>query len=165
VRLSAVACAVLVAGCGAGSSGPAATPTIDMARYGPRHAVERSRPPAPVVRPKLTPDVDRELVAGAVGVVDVGGNVGVRPTVLETSSDAAVEKLDWSRWTRSVAEASGELRVLDCQPSCATGQTRRVRATVRLTDVRQCDGRRYFGTAEVTVAEGPRPTSYVRAPC
>jgi hypothetical protein len=158
-------CAVLVAGCGAASDGPTATPPIDMSQYGPRHAVARSRPPAPLVRPKLTPDIDRELAAGAVGVVDAGGNVGIRPTVLETSSDAAVERLDWSRWTRSGAEASGELRVLDCQPNCATGHTRRVGATVRLTGVRVCDGRRYFGTAQVTVAEGAPPTSYVRAPC
>jgi hypothetical protein len=165
LRVAVALIAVALAGCGAAAGQPAA-PAIDMARYGPRHAVARSGPAAaPLAKPRLTGALDRRLRNGEIAVVDVGGKAGIRPPVLETSSDAAVEKLSWSSWGGSEASASGELRVLDCQPSCATGHTRRVAATVRLSDVRVCDGRRYFGTASVTVAEGAPPASYVRAPC
>ena len=162
-----LAVAFVAAGCSTpGDRGAAATPTIDMSQFGPRHAVQRQQPPAPLVGPKpATGIVERELRSGVVGVVDASGNVGVRPTVLETSSDAQLEQLTWSRWSASGAQARGELRVLDCQPSCATGHTRRIPARVQLSGVRVCGGRRYYGAAEVTLATGPRPTSYVRAPC
>ena len=154
-------CAVLLCGCGGASELPAATPTIDMSQYGPRHAVARSEPPPPVRLPALHGSVP----AGQIGVVDVSGRAGVRPTVLETSSDGALEKLSWSAWSADGASGSGEFRVLDCQPNCATGHTRRVAARVELSGLKVCAGRRYFGRAAVTLASGPAPTSYLRAPC
>jgi hypothetical protein len=157
----ALVLAVLLCGCGgAASELPAATPTIDMSQFGPSKAVPRTAPPAV----KL-PALHGSLPAGALGVVDVSGRVGVRPKVLETSEDASVSQLVWSSWAASGASARGEFRVLDCQPTCASGHTRRVAATVELSDVTMCDGRRYFGRASVTLAEGAAPTSYVRAPC
>jgi hypothetical protein len=157
---------VLAAGCGESGGRAAATPTIDLSRYGPRHAVAREQPPAPLVRPKPAGSaIERALGAGVVGVVDVSGTVGVRPTVLETASDAQLVRLTWSSWSPAGAEARGELRVLDCQPSCATGHTKRLPARVKLTGVQVCDGRRYYQAAEVTLASGAPPTSYVRAPC
>ena len=159
-------CAVLLAGCAGRVDEQPAAPTIDMSKYGPRHDVPGYTPrPADIDVKPPSDAVARELASGAVGVLDLTGTIAVRPSVLETSSDGSLEKLDWSRWTASGAEGAGEFRILDCQPSCATGHTRRVAATVRLSDVETCDGRRYFGKAAVVLAEGPPPTASVRAPC
>jgi hypothetical protein len=156
----------LLCGCGSAGELPAATPTIDMSRFGPRHAVARAAPPAaPVVAPRLTPALDARLRAGAIAVAGIDGAAGIRPATLATSSDASLDRLSWSSWSADGASGSGEFRVLDCQPNCATGHTRTVPATVALSDVKLCDGRRYFGRAVVTLASGPAPTSYVRAPC
>jgi|1186.fasta_scaffold476669_2 hypothetical protein len=154
--------ALLVCGCGASSSPelPAATPTIDISRFGPRHAVAGATP-APIKLPALRGSVP----AGEVGVVDVSGLVSARPEMLQTSEDASLQHLAWSSWSADGASASGEFRVLDCQPNCATGHSRKVPATVALSGVKTCDGRRYFGRAVVKLASGPAPTSYVRAPC
>jgi hypothetical protein len=103
--------------------------------------------------------------AGEVGVVDISGRVSARPRTLPTSTDGSLQRLVWSSWSADGAAASGEFRVLDCQPNCATGHTRTVPATVELSGVKTCEGRRYFGRAVVKLASGPAPTSYVRAPC
>jgi hypothetical protein len=154
-------CALLLCGCGgAASELPAATPAIDMSQFGPRHAVAGATP-APIKLPPLRGTVP----PGQVGVVGVSGLVGVRPASLETSSDASLDALVWSSWSSGGASGAGEFRVQDCQPNCATGHTRKVAATVALSDVKVCDGRRYFGRAVVKLASGPAPTSYVRAPC
>jgi hypothetical protein len=160
-------CALLVTGCGSAGELPAATPTIDMSQFGPRRAVARATPPstAPAVRPRITPRLDAALRSGAIAVVGVNGDAGIRPAALETSSDASLEGLSWSSWSAGGASGSGEFLVQDCQPNCATGHTRRVAATVELNDVRTCEGRRYYGRAVVKLASGPAPTSYVRAPC
>jgi hypothetical protein len=152
--------ALVLCGCGSAGELPAATPTIDMSRFGPRHAVAGATP-APIKLPPLHGSVP----AGEVGVVDIAGLVASRPKTLQTSTDASLERLAWSSWGDGGASASGEFRVLDCQPNCATGHTRTLAATVELSDVRVCGGRRYFGRAVVKLASGPAPTSYVRAPC
>jgi hypothetical protein len=154
--------ALLLCGCGGASSSelPAATPTIDMSRFGPRHAVAGATPP-----PIQLPALHGTVPAGEIGVVDISGLVSARPKTLQTSSDASLGRLAWSSWSPAGASASGEFSVLDCQPNCAIGHTHRVPATVALSDVKVCDGRRYFGRAVVKLASGPAPTSYVRAPC
>ncbi len=64
-----------------------------------------------------------------------------RPTALQTSSDASMQRVVWSSWSPAGASGSGEFNVLECQPNCATGHRRRVSATVALSDVKVCDGR------------------------
>jgi hypothetical protein len=152
--------ALVLCGCGSAAELPAATPTIDMSRYGPRHAVARAAPP-PITLPALHGSVP----AGEVGVVDISGLVAARPRALQTSTDASLEGLAWSSWGDDGAAGSGRFKVLECQPNCASGHTRTLAATVELSDVRVCNGRRYFGRAVVKLASGPAPTSYVRAPC
>ena len=97
------------------------------------------------------------------------GVIGVRPTVLDTAQRRAVESLTWSRWGDDGAVGAGELRIRDCQPTCAQRpHARRSPATVTLTGVRECRGRRYFEGAEVARrphAVGEQPATYVRAPC
>jgi hypothetical protein len=103
--------------------------------------------------------------AARVAVAGIDGAAGIRPASLETSSDGSLERLSWTAWGDDGAAGAGEFHVLECQPNCATGHTRTVPASVALSDVRVCDGRRYYGRAVVTLASGPAPTSYVRAPC
>src|SRR5262245_59703582 len=120
--------ALLVAGCGSSSSElPAATPTIDMSRFGPRHAVAGATP-APIKLPALHGTVP----AGEIGVVDISGLVSARPKTLQTSADASLQGIAWSSWSSEGASGSGEFSVLDCQPNCATGHRRQVGATVSL---------------------------------
>jgi hypothetical protein len=108
--------------------------------------------------------VAAELDAGAVGVVDLSGTVGVRPRTMETASDAQLQDLRWTRWDAAGASGTGRLRVLVCEPTCATGRGRFEPATVTLSSVRQCGGRSYFDAARVSV-RGEQPAVYVRAPC
>ena len=172
MRLAVLVCALFVAGCGVlDDEGPALSQGPDPAVYGPPRAVPRETPPIPI--PELRPpsgEVARELDAGAVGVVDVTGAVGVRPTLLDTSRDARVESLTWTRWGEDGAEGTGDLRIRDCQPNCARGLTQTIPATVTLTGVRVCDGRHYFEGAVVRIdpaqtPSGEQPATYVRAPC
>src|SRR5262245_55551405 len=136
--------AVLLCGCGSAGELPAATPTIDMSQFGPRHAVAGATP-APIKLPALHGTVP----AGEVGVVDITGLASARPTSLQTSADASLAGMSWSSWGDDGAVGSGEFRVLVCQPNCAAGHSRTVSASVALSDVRVCDGRRYFGRAVV----------------
>ena len=114
------------------------------------------------LRPDLTvigPEVPLQL-----GVVDEAGNVGVRPRTMEVASDAELQDLRWIRWDATGASATGRLRELVCEPTCATGRPRFVPASVTLSSVRECRGRSYFDAAQLSV-RGEQPAVYVRAPC
>jgi hypothetical protein len=168
MRLIVVLCAVALAGCGVSPDehvvNPGA-PKLNARVYGPRHANPAVR--IPIARPRakpVDPAVAAQLDAGVVGVVDMGGNVGVRPAALVTSSDSTLEGLTWQRWDAAGASGTGRLRLLVCEPTCATGRERAEPATVTLSAVRRCAGRSYYDAARVTV-RGEQPVVYVRAPC
>jgi hypothetical protein len=163
---------LLLCGCGVlDDEAPALPPRPDPAVYGPSKAAAGAPQDLPI--PDLqaaTPTVARALDAGEIGVVDITGTVGVKPGSLETSDDSVLEGLEWSRWGADGAEGSGKLRMLVCQPTCASGNVEHVPARITLTGVTRCDGRRYFaaGTLAVDPAltpEGQQPATYVRAPC
>jgi hypothetical protein len=166
--IAAGVCAVALAGCGlspdervVNPGGPALDPKV----YGPAHANPAVHIPIPRPHARAaSPAVAAELDAGAVGVVDLAGTVGVRPRTLETASDAVLQDLRWTRWDASGASGTGRLRELVCEPTCATGRGRFVAATVTLSSVRECGGRSYFDAARVSVPGEP-PAVYVRAPC
>jgi hypothetical protein len=168
MRLTLVWCCLVLAGCGLSPDERvvnAGAPKLDPHVYGPRHANPNVRIPIPRAHAKAADSaVAAELDAGAVGVVDAGGNVGVRPATLETSSDASLQELRWRQWDASGASGTGRLRVLVCEPTCATGRGRLEPATVTLSSVRQCGGRSYYDAAKVSV-RGEQPVVYVRAPC
>lgn len=165
--LAGAVCAVVLAGCGVlDDEGPALTSGPDPDVYGPRQAVAREAPELPPPRLRSpSAAVARALDAGEVGVVDVTGEVGVRPRALETAGDVRIASLRWRRWGSAGAVGRGEMRLRECQPTCAAGRSRTARVTVTLSGVRECRGRRYFERAEVRAASGPQPASYVRAPC
>ncbi len=60
-------------------------------------------------------------------------------------------RVEWSRWGADGAEGSGELRMLVCQPTCASGSVEHVPARITLTGVTRCDGRRYFAAGTLAV--------------
>jgi hypothetical protein len=171
----ALAVAVALAGC-AYTETPdrsAATPaaSLNPAVYGPRQASPAAKIPIPhphALPP--APGVARALAGGEVGVVDTDGHVGVRPRTLATAQDGGLEKLTWQHWGPDGAEGRGELQVNSCNPSCAMGGDTTIPATISLSAVRTCDGRRYFDaaelrTADATAFDGQQPVAYVRAPC
>ncbi len=167
MRLALVVCAVLFAGCGVlDDEGPALSQGPDPKIYGPSEAVPREAPEIPIPRLESpSKEVARELEAGEIGVVGMTGVIGVRPTVLDTANDVRIEALTWSRWGTDGAVGEGEMRLRECQPTCAGGRTKKTPATVSLSGVRQCRGRSYFEAAEVRVTTGDQPATYVRAPC
>jgi hypothetical protein len=165
-----VLAAVAVSGCGVlDDKGPAISKPPDEKVYGPSHAVARDSVPIPVP-PRREPSaaVARSLAAGAIGVVDLTGAVGVRPKQLVTAKDGLLQALKWTRWGADGAEGRGSLRMLVCQPTCAGGQIEQLPAVIRLTGVRTCGAARYFATSKLVVDPAPadgQPASYVRAPC
>jgi hypothetical protein len=176
-RLLGVALAGLaLAGCGVlDDEGPAVQSKLDPAVYGPARATQSASPPpvgAPPALVKPSASVARALDDGAVAVVDPGGVVAIRPERLETSSDASLSGLRWTRWGADGAEGSGEFRILTCQPTCASGGSDRVPARITLSGVKTCSGRRYFERGEVVLdvkdtpsGSGAQPAAYLRAPC
>jgi len=167
MRLALVVCAVFFAGCGVlDDEGPALSQGPDPKIYGPSEAVPREPPEIPIPRLESpSKEVARELEAGEIGVVGMTGVIGVRPKALDTANDARVEALTWSRWGTDGAVGEGEMRLRECQPTCAGGRTKSSPVTVTLSGVRQCRGRSYFEAAEVRVTTGDQPATYVRAPC
>jgi hypothetical protein len=167
MRLAVVLCAVLFAGCGVlDDEAPTLSQGPDPKVYGPTEAVPREQPEIPI--PRLhspSAAVARSLEAGEVGVVGMTGVIGVRPKELETANDVRIDALVWSRWGADGAVGEGELLTRECQPTCAGGRTETTPATVTLSGVRECRGRRYFERAEVSVISGEPPATYVRAPC
>lgn len=170
--LACLACGLSLAGCGVlDEAGPVAERTPDPATYGPREAVAREEPAFAAPKPAApSAEVARALDGGAIGVVDLTGRVAIEPHSLEAASDATLEGVRWSSWGERAAEGAGELRRLDCQPTCAGGGDDRVPATIKLSGVTTCDGRRYFESGEVLVdprdtPSGEQPATYVRAPC
>jgi hypothetical protein len=164
-----------LAGCGVlDDEGPAVQGKLDPAVYGPARASQGAPPPAVAAPVLVKPSakVARALDDGAVAVVDPAGVAAIKPERLETSSDAGLSGVRWTRWGSDGAEGSGEFRILTCQPTCASGGSDRVPARITLSGVKTCSGRRYFERGEVLLAvkdtpsgSGAQPATYLRAPC
>jgi hypothetical protein len=166
-RLAVALLTLGLAGCGGGEARlePAAAP-LPTGDFGPAKAqpVALPRPVAPPLhRPGAA--VAAALAAGTTGVVGAEGDVAVRPVRLIVASDGELTGLRWSRWSAGAAEASGRLRLRECDPNCAGGTIRELPAAVRLSRPRVCGRATYFDRARVTVTGAPAPASYVRAPC
>ena len=167
-RLAAAGVLVaLLAGCGGGSEEQAAAPRpLPKGDFGPTEPGKGrfERPEAPPSK-KPAASVAAALAAGTVGVVGVEGDVGVRPKQLEVSADGTLEQLRRKDWGDVAATGTGELRLRDCDPNCASGGIDTVQATVKLSSPRLCGRATYFDRAAVSLARGEQPTTYVRAPC
>jgi len=160
-----VVCALGLGGCGGERevAGPRPLPKGDFGPARPGSGT-RSRPEAPPAR-RPSSVVAAALAAGTVAVMGADGAIGVRPARLGVSADGTLSGLRWSRWGSSAAHGEGKLRVLDCDPTCASGGERVLDATIRLSAPRLCGRAAYFDRAVVSAAGQSPPASYVRAPC
>jgi hypothetical protein len=166
-------CVVLALGlCGCGvldEEGPAAPKPPDPAVYGPS---EPAKPADPTLAaPRLVepaPAVARKLDDGAIGVVDLSGTVAIEPSSLDTASDLTLSGVRWTSWGAGGASGAGTLRIVTCQPTCASSSVKDVPARIELSGVKSCSGRRYFARGQVLVDGADadsEPATYVRAPC
>ena len=167
-RLAAIALlGVALAGCGSSgdeqSAAPLPTPKGDFGPTKPGTG-ERHRPVKP---PEKQPSasVAQALAAGMVGVIGVEGDVGVRPKQLDVSADGTLEQLEWESWGDTAATGTGQLRLRDCDPTCAGGGLDVLKASVKLSSPRLCGRETYFDRATVSIAGEEPPATYVRAPC
>jgi hypothetical protein len=157
--------AALLAGCGGGQEA-AAPPPVPTGDLGPTASGQGELPrlPAPPTK-RPSAAVARELASGVIGVVGIEGDVGVRPKQLLVSSDGTLQALRWSGWGDSRATGTGQLRLRDCNPNCASGGIDMVKATVELSSPRLCGRATYFDRAIVSLPGEKPPATYVRAPC
>jgi hypothetical protein len=159
-----------LSGCGVlDDEGPAAPKPPDPAVYGPSKPDKPADPTLTlphVVKPP--PAVARALDDGAIGVVDLSGTVAIEPPSLDTASDLTLSGVHWRSWGAGGASGSGTLRILTCQPTCASSSVKDVPARIELSGVKSCSGRRYFSHGLVLIAPADaasEPVTYVRAPC
>jgi hypothetical protein len=154
--------------------GPAPSGKPDPAVYGPAQAVPTTSPATIPVPPVREPSaaVARALDDGAIAVVDLSGAIAIEPESLETASDLTLEGVRWSHWGDDGASGSGRLRMVTCQPTCASSGVKEVVARVTLSGVKRCAGRSFFERGEVLIdpkdtpaGSGDQPATYVRAPC
>jgi hypothetical protein len=168
VRTSAAAAvaALAIAGCGE------QVPDVgDLPPAGP--AISQSAPPGPTSEDAALVRRLRRLgrvhaPPGSVVVVDVTGEDLIAPRELEFASDATLSHLRWTGWGSDVATGRGAVSLPDCTPSCAHGLRRRSPATIRLTRLQSCAGRRFYDAAEVTVGAGAQRSfarAFIGAPC
>jgi hypothetical protein len=163
--------ALAFGGCGVlDDEGPAVPKAPDPAVYGPAHATKTAAPSIPV--PKLVAPsaaVARALDGGSIAIVSLSGQVTIEPASLDTATDLSLSDVHWSSWGAGGAAGTGRLRVLTCQPTCASSGTKDVAARISLSGVKTCDGRRYFERGEVLIdprdAASGQPATYLRAPC
>jgi hypothetical protein len=164
-----ILCAVALSGCGVlDDTGPAAPKPPDPAVYGPSKPEKAADPTltlTPLVEP--APAVAQALDRGAIGVVDLSGIVAIEPSSLDTASDVTLAHVRWSAWGAGGAAGTGTLRMLTCQPTCASSGVKDVAARIELSGVKTCDGRRYFEHGKVLIdpVDGTEPVTYLRAPC
>lgn len=62
----------------------------------------------------------------------------------------------------------GSVGLLQCTPSCARGLRRTSVATIRLSGLKRCESRRFYGAAEITVGAGADRSfarAFIGAPC
>ena len=105
----------------------------------------------------------------SVRVADLRGTRPPIPATLRTSNDLTLECLRWSAWGGERAEGRGVARLLQCTPTCATGQLRFLPVDVVLTGRRRCDGTAFYTDARLRLREAadlPQPPkAYVTPPC
>jgi hypothetical protein len=108
------------------------------------------------------------LDSGEVAVVDLIGQIGIRPRTIEFAKDGRMEDLEWSRWGDREAVGRGTMAGLVCDPTCAQGTTISVPATITLSRPVACPAGRFFDRGRIEVeSDDPdaESTSWLAAPC
>jgi hypothetical protein len=173
-RLLVLALCGLLAGCGFGG-GRDPEPTTPPPPAG--SGAEPARPASEAVDPLPTraaldarpgPRLRARLNAGEVAIVDLRGQMGIRPRVLSFAKDGRLEDLEWSRWDARGAEATGRMVAVVCDPDCGRGLRITAPATIKLTRPVACSQGRFFDRGRIeVVSDDPHAasTSWLAAPC
>jgi len=122
--LFALACSVVLAGCGTNTS------TITLSRT--TTLVERVATPAGAI---LMPRRDGELV--------------YRPSVIALSDTAALTNVRWSTFGKQRAVGRGTYYLNACEPTCATAPRDEVAAEIDLAKPARCRG--YLAYTTITI--------------
>ena len=92
--------------------------------------------------------------------------MAIRPGELTFASRGRLRELGWSRWDDAGAEATGRMRGVLCNPTCAQGEQVDVRATIRLSEPVACPAGRFFDRGEVVADDREiESASWLAAPC
>lgn len=106
--------------------------------------------------------------AKEVRVADLRDQRKAAPESLQTAREIVVECIRWKGWGASRTAGTGVARVLDCEPTCASGQLTHHRARIELVGRRRCNGRQYYLRATLRLTNaGDRatPVSFIKPPC
>jgi hypothetical protein len=166
-----LAVALVPAACGASGDEPPPVSTPSVAAEPSPEAGSLAADPQPTkaaedARPSRR--LRARLDAGAVAVVDLTGQIAIRPRALEFAKGGRMEAVEWSRWTHRGAEGTGRMIGLVCDPTCAQGTTITAPATITLSHPVACPAGRFFDRGRIEVASDDpdaRSTSWLAAPC
>jgi hypothetical protein len=166
----------VLAGCGSGrdsETSPAPVATIDDGVSDEQAA----RPVSELVDPLPTkaalgaePGARQRarLDAGEIAIVDLRGDIGIRPGALDFAKGGRLEQLEWSRWDDDGAAATGRMVGVVCQPDCGHGVRIEARAGIVLSEPVACPAGRFFDRGRIEVASDDpdaQSTSWLAAPC
>jgi hypothetical protein len=84
------------------------------------------------------------------------GGLAVRPISLQLTADGtlSVERVQWNSWGGPTARGSGSALFHGCIPNCAAAPTHAAVVSIRLSDVRTCDGKRYYAGVTLRLSSG-----------
>lgn len=122
------------------------------------------------VEAKPDPALRKRLDAGAVALVDLSGNMGIRPETVDFAKDAGLVDVVWTRWDDRGAVGRGRMVGVYCDPDCGRGKRIEAPATITLSKPVACPRGRFFDRSKLDVegaAEDPalKLTSWLAAPC
>jgi hypothetical protein len=90
---------------------------------------------------------------------DAAYQVSQRPGQIQVDNHDLLTGLTWSSWGAETASGSGTLEHRVCDPDCATGYSVPLSASVSLSDVVDCGGRRQYRSLTIT-ASGEVPPDF-----
>jgi hypothetical protein len=170
LSLLAVACAVIVAGCGreeeaGGGPGPASAAAPTATPYSTEVHGLGGRP-----RVRVSDSVARQLDAGGVGIVDFDARASIAPDTLWLNMEQKLVDVRWSGWGSGRATGTARVRSVVCDPNCARGRIEILDGKVELSAVRLCGSRRYYSkarleTTDPNTGQRGRPAAFLRTPC
>jgi hypothetical protein len=120
------------------SGGSAPAPAVHHKARAPAHRVARSQSPGKAVNStaKSTAKAPASAAPASMPLLVVGSYSGTEPQMIGFSADGSniVTNIIWQYWDATGAYGVGTSDILGCVPSCASGSSTRVTATITLTN-------------------------------
>jgi type 1 fimbria pilin len=86
--------------------------------------------------------------------------IKVKPKTIEPFKDLYFTKVRWTKLTNSTGRATAVQNFNTCLPSCAEGNYKRTKVTMKFTRVRSSDCRKVFTRVRVTEVKSHRAKTY-----